>query len=296
MLSCPLCFHNDPNYGSFAVTQLDCDIYIAFNIATITIRGTYHNMSGQMTSGVLQVPTMSGEAVITSCDLYFNGRHYVSSVIDPTIVNVEKNASPSYTTEVPFNPSAFSMPFSDCPSNSAITADITYIQQLSFTANGSFQLNVPLQIPPANCSPSFQYYASIKCVLDSGTPSCQYQCLSHPMSVVQQHTPFSYPNNPYLLSGTAAVALQSSPIPFPQTREFVFQYLGYGAVGLTGTCLLESPAYTNIPGSSVSPSRFKSLTFHRRGTLFFISLQQLLNRTPSLEGTWCVFLSSSPSP
>lgn len=253
MLTCPLCVPNNPNNGYFHVLQLDCDIYIAFNIATVTLRGQYQNMGGMMTSGTFQIPLIENEMNITSCDLYYNGKHYVTSVIDPTIVDVQKNLSSNSTEEKPYNPSVYCVPFENCPPNASITVDVTFIQQLAFTSEGSYQLRLPLRIPPVNTPQNYQYYSTIKCILDSGTPSCQYQCLSHPMTLMQQNTPYSYPNNPYVLSGTAAVALQSPPIPLQQTTEFVFNYLGYGSIGLSGTCLIEEPsnqtvtlAYLNI--------------------------------------------------
>lgn len=244
MLTCPLCFHNNPNFGYFHVLQLDCDIYIAFNIATVTIRGQYHNMSGMMTSGTFQIPIKENEMNITSCDLYYNGKHYVTSVIDPTIIDITKNISSSNQEEKPYNPSIFSVPFENCPPNTSITVDVTFIQQLTFTADGSYQLKLPLQIPAINAPQNYQYFSTIKCIVDSGTPSCQYQCLSHPMMIMEQNTPYSYPNNPYLLSGTAAVALQSPPIPFHQTTEFIFNYLGYGSMAMCGTCLVEEDPRT----------------------------------------------------
>jgi hypothetical protein len=308
MLSCPLCFHDNSNYQPFHVTQLDCDVYIAFNIATISLRGTYQNITPYSTSGTFQIPLLSSssshELTVTSCNLYYNNKHFVTSVIDPTIVDIKKNISSSSpsSNDIPFNPNVYTVPFTDCPPNSPIVVDVTYIQQLSFTASGSYQLTIPLTIPPQHCPQHFQCYSNIQCVLDSGTPSCQYQCTSHPMAVTEQNTPFAYANNPYSLSGTAAVALRSPPVPFQQSTDFVFNYLGYGAIGIGGTCLLEAPSFAGN-GSTVSqfptPTSFlsscSSLSQFVRGTLSCISLPQSLIPTPSLEGTWSTSPSLPPS-
>lgn len=246
MSNCPLCYHNNNELGPIPIIQLDTEIYIAYNLSIIKIRGVYNNNTSYNTSGLFIISTNYSQAIITSCNIYYNNKHFTSSVIDPSIVNIENNKSKEYNDDIPFDSLLFKMPFNDCPPYCNITVDVTYIQKLSFNSNGSFQLIVPLKIPPENILPnSNQNFSTIKCVLDSGTPVCQWDCQTHQLHLMEHTSPFVYPTNPYSPPGTTAVALQSNFIPLYQTTDFVLNYLGLSSNIITGSSLVELPYHPN---------------------------------------------------
>ena len=206
----------------------------------VKIRTVFINTSSTAINGVFKASNLYGRAIMTSCDMYFNGQHFIASVIDPSRAQISASHS-SGNPEIPFDPNYFTIPFSNCPPSAEIIIDLCYIQDMKFNSSGSYELLIPLQIPqqpPVNAPPR---PSSIKCILDVGTQICQWRCNSHQMYVVEQTGPSLFMQHQYRPSSTAAVALQSPDFPAYTSRDFFVEYNGMASSTVTGSCLLELP-------------------------------------------------------
>lgn len=279
MSICPLCYHNNINLGSLPILELNTNIYIAYNLSIIKIRGIYYNNISSNSSGIFHITTNYSKSIIISCNIYYNNKHYTSSIIDPLIININNNIkSKEYNENIPYDSLLFKMPYYDCPPYCNITIDVTYIEKLNFTSNGFFQLKIPLKIPSENILPNSQGYSTIKCILDSGTPIVQWNCQTHQLHLMEHTSPFVYPTNPYAPPGTTAVALQSNSIPLSQTSDFVLEYLGVGTNIITGSSLVELPYYPNTVVINLFIFYVMFYFVFIRVILFYIYLHQYHNQ------------------
>jgi hypothetical protein len=267
------------------IIQMDCEIYVAVTVAMVRIRTVFINTSNITISGVFKASNMNGRAKMTSCDMYFNGRHFIACVIDPTQVKLE-NKPKEDNSELPFDASMFTIPFTNCPPNAEVVVDFCYIQEMKFNNTGSYELLVPLQVPvqqQINIPPRM---SQVHCVLDVGTPSCQWRCNSHQMYVVAQTGVNPFQRNQYLPPDTAACALQSQQFPTLYSKDFFIEYNGMCNDSITGSCLLEVPPaqYMGQPPADVCSPRSEAsacvlMPVYFRDTLSCFCLQFHLDET-----------------
>lgn len=234
------------------IVQMDCEVYVAVTVAMVRIRAVFINTNNSTVSGVFKASNLNGRAKMTSCDMYFNGRHFIACVIDPTQVKLE-NKPKADKTELPFDASMFSIPFGDCPPNAEVVVDFCYIQEMKFNSSGSYELLVPLQVPPQPHLYTPPRLSSIHCVLDVGTQTCQWRCSSHQMYVVAQTGVYPFQRNQYQPPDTAACAIQSQQFPTHASHDFFIEYNGMCNDTITGSCLLEVPPaqYVGQPPADV---------------------------------------------
>lgn len=164
---------------SLPVVSVFCDVQVNAVVATVRVVSVYRNPSQSPVSGVYTASNSFGEATVTSCDVSFAGRRFVTAVIDPSEVAVEN-------TDGKFqNMLHFLMPFHGLPGYSDMSVELTYIQQLSFAPQGYYEIEVPLMVPPDVQIPA-GVNSSILCTLDVGSVNCVWEVPTHRMAVVSQ--------------------------------------------------------------------------------------------------------------
>ena len=170
------------------LVRVDCFIEVNVVVATVRIRTVYKNTSSSAVSGIYKASNAFGHATVTSCDISYPGRRFVTAVVDPDVVNPSENGLSNTGGEQHFQDLLFfSLPFQDLGVDSEMLVELCYIQNLSFTPSGFYELTVPLQVSPEQMPPSGEIESYISCKLDVGTVSCMWECPTHALSVVAQN-------------------------------------------------------------------------------------------------------------
>lgn len=176
------------------VVSLRLEIQVNVIVATIKLTVIYRNISGRTVSGVYKASNAYGRATVTSCDVTHPGCHFVTAVIDPSVVSIDTGAkNPDWGNNSNHQYQDllyFTMPFRDLPPNSDMTVELNYIQQLSFTSLGFYELIVPTYVPKDRLVSASVMTHDIFCKLDVGTVTCAWQVPTHSMEVIAQDGPF----------------------------------------------------------------------------------------------------------
>lgn len=146
-----LAFESSGRKIALPVYSVYCNVEVHISAAFVYLKTTFVNTSSGPISGTYSFPTMVGfqpSAVVSSCDLYFPGGSFSTSVINPDEHKVETNQQLQSidSSASSYDPSIFKMPFYGCPPQCQIVVELRYLQDLHFNDKGSYEIQIPLSL------------------------------------------------------------------------------------------------------------------------------------------------------
>lgn len=184
---------NSFNDDQFIVKNMIVRVEVNVSYAFVSIDATYKSKTDQILTrtdllsnndivvdGVFRFPTSHGEALVTSCNISFSDRRFVTSVVDgdQPLPDEDRELSKNCSNASIYDPEEFSMPFHSCPADSDVTISITYIQEMRFSADGKYEISVPLNFTPGSIveGQSSEEVISITAVLYPGVMNAESPC------------------------------------------------------------------------------------------------------------------------
>lgn len=277
------------------IYYLDVDAEIHVAVAFVSVRVSFLNVTENVISGILKIPTYNGRATVCSCDITFAGKTFSTSVIDPKVQKFSSNQSLAEAGKglngkdvSTYDANEFSMPFVSCPPRSEIVVVIKYVQSLDFDCtNGNFFLALPTKIPPRMMyqDQSMDQCLSVSVLLNPGTSTCQWSCETHELAQEVQHSQETAYNQQLMLR----IAKNGPNHSRVQNAECIIKYMAW-APTISGSCIVQYPSSPGEDGSFiifVSPpavsAHSAAESFRRRKIVFLLDHSGSMGGPPMEE-------------